>query len=282
MAGREPYPTASGVESAIKEAAKAAAAADPSAEINKLIQLEYFNRFLSRVFSEGEDSEWVLKGGTGILARLPSTRTTRDIDLYRQGFTLPQALDDLNRLATVDLQDHFRFEYAGHTSSIGNDAQPYTEGYRVKFRIFIGVSPKGTLQVDLVIGAGVTGDIVTTNPATSLNLPRLVNNAYRLYPVVDQIADKVCATMAEYNDKTSSREKGTSSTSWCSPRPTTLTAPLCAPRSPPRHDAARWTRSNSSTSPRTGEPAMPSSASQCPTALTTAPSASPPNSSHGS
>lgn len=207
MAGREPYPTASGVESAIKEAAKAAAAAEPSAEINKLIQLEYFNRFLSRVFSEGEDSEWVLKGGTGILARLPSTRTTRDIDLYRQGFTLPQALDDLNRLATVDLQDHFRFEYAGHTSSIGNDAQPYTEGYRVKFRIFIGVSPKGTLQVDLVIGAGVTGDIVTTNPATSLNLPRLVNNAYRLYPVVDQIADKVCATMAEYNDKTSSREK---------------------------------------------------------------------------
>lgn len=30
---------------------------------------------------------------------------------------------------------------------------------------------------------------------------------YRLYPVVDQIADKVCATMHRYGDRPSSREK---------------------------------------------------------------------------
>lgn len=207
MTEREPYPTSGGVENAIKEAAKRAAAADPSLDVNKRIQLEYFNRFLSRVFSEGIESEWVLKGGTGILARVPSTRSTRDIDLYRKGFTLTQALDDLIRLAGTDLGDHFRFEYAGHTDSIGNDTQPYTEGYQVKFNMFIGVSAKGTLQVDLAVGAGMTGEVVTTDPATALNLPRLVNNPYRLYPDVDQIADKVCATMAEYNDKASSREK---------------------------------------------------------------------------
>lgn len=142
MAEPEPYSTPRGVENAIKDAAKKAAAADPSLDVNERIQLEYFNRFLSRVFSEAEDSEWVLKGGTGMLARVPSTRATRDIDLYRRGFTLAQALDDLIRLATVDLGDHFRFQYVSHAESIGNDIQPYTEGCQVRFEIFIGLSTR--------------------------------------------------------------------------------------------------------------------------------------------
>lgn len=44
-------------------------------------------------------------------------------------------------------------------------------------------------------------------PASGLRLPRLINHDYRLYPVVDQIADKVCATMTTYNGRPSSREK---------------------------------------------------------------------------
>jgi len=207
MADHEPYATAAGVETAIKDAAKKAAAADPSLDVNMRIQLEYFNRFLSRVFSDGDRSDWVLKGGTGILARVPSTRATRDIDLYRPGFTLIQTLDDLIRLASVDLGDHFRFEHAGHTASIGNDTQPYTDGYRVKFNTFIGLTAKGSLQVDLAVGTGITGQVTATEPANALDLPRLVSHRYRVYPVVDQIADKVCATMTKYNERASSREK---------------------------------------------------------------------------
>ncbi len=207
MADHEPYATAAGVETAIKDAATKAAATDPSLDVNMRIQLEYFNRFLSRVFSDGDRSDWVLKGGTGILARVPSTRATRDIDLYRQGFTIIQTLDDLIRLASVDLGDHFRFEYASHTASIGNDTQPYTDGYRVKFNIFIGLNTKGSLRVDLAVGTGITGEVTATEPANALDLPRLVSHRYRLYPVVDQIADKVCATMTEYKERTSSREK---------------------------------------------------------------------------
>lgn len=124
MVESNPYPTPAGVEYAIKDAAKKAAAVDPALDVNKRIHLEYFNRFLSRVFSEGADSEWVLKGGTGLLARVPSTRSTRDIDLYRSGFTITEALSDLIRLASIDLGDHFRFEYAGHTESIGTETSP--------------------------------------------------------------------------------------------------------------------------------------------------------------
>lgn len=203
----EPYPTARGVESAIKEAAKKAAQADSSLDVNKRIQLEYFNRFLSRVFSEGDESEWVLKGGASILARIPSTRSTRDVDLYRKGFTLDQALGDLRRLASIDLGDHFRFEYAGHESSIAGDAQPHTDGYRVSFNVFIGVGKKGVVQVDLAAGADMTDEVQMSLPATVLNLPRLASYRYRLFPVVDQIADKVCATMFDYDGRPSSREK---------------------------------------------------------------------------
>ncbi|GAA3599660.1 hypothetical protein GCM10022198_24950 [Klugiella xanthotipulae] len=207
MPSPEPYSTARGVEAAIKDAAKKAATADPSLDTHKRIQLEYFNRFLSRIFSEGEDSEWVLKGGASILARIPSTRSTRDLDLYRRGFTLDQALEDLKQLAAVDLGDHFRFEYASHEASIAADAQPYTDGYRVVFNIFIGVATKGSVQIDLAVGTGMTDEVQTSLPVTALDLPRLINNRYRLYPVVDQIADKVCATMADYDGRPSSREK---------------------------------------------------------------------------
>lgn len=203
----EVYPTARGVEMAIKEAARKAARADPSLQINKRIQLEHFNRFLSRIFSEGEGSEWVLKGGTGMLARIPSTRSTRDIDLYRRGFTLDEALGDLKRLAAHDLGDHFRFEYVDHAPSIATDTQPYTDGYRVTFRTMIGVADRGVVQIDLVVGAGMTDEVQSALPATALGLPRLVNHPYRLYPVVDQIADKVCATMAAYGTGPSGREK---------------------------------------------------------------------------
>lgn len=203
----EPYGTSRGVEAAIKEAAKKAASQDPSLDTNKRIQLEYFNRFLSRVFSEGSESEWVLKGGAGMLARIPSTRSTRDIDLYRKGFTIEQALADLKRLAAIDLGDHFRFEYASYQPTLGADTQPYAEGYRVSFTIFIGVTSKGPLNIDLAVGAGVTDEVTIINPATALELPRLASNPYRLYPVVDQIADKVCATMELHNGEASTRQK---------------------------------------------------------------------------
>jgi len=98
------------------------------------------------------------------------------------------------------------FEYSSHTDSIGNAAQPYTEGYQVKFNVFLGLGARGSLQVDLAVG-GITGEVTTTQPANALRVPRLVSRPYRLYPLVDQIADKVCATMTEYNDRPSSREK---------------------------------------------------------------------------
>ena len=207
MTEPERYRTAKGVQDAIKAAARRASASDPSLSTDQRIRLEHFNRFLSRVFSEGPDSEWLLKGGTGMLARVPSTRATRDIDLYREGYGLDDAVADLRRLADHDLGDHFRFGYIGHRAIVGGEGQPYTDGYRVVFDTYIGAQKKTRIGVDLATGAGLTAEPTITAPASALDLPRLVGFDYRLYPVVDQIADKVCATMHRYSDRPSSREK---------------------------------------------------------------------------
>ena len=68
---------------------------DLSVTVTERIRQELFRRFLSRLFAGGEQSGWLLTGGTGVLARAPSAHATKDIDLYRAGYTLDEALDDL-------------------------------------------------------------------------------------------------------------------------------------------------------------------------------------------
>ncbi|KQZ09177.1 hypothetical protein ASD23_12885 [Agromyces sp. Root1464] len=203
----EPYKSAAGVEAAIRDAARRAFAVDESMSTQDRIRQEYFRRFLSRVFSEHDESEWLLKGATGVLARVASGRRTTDIDLYRANNTLDGALAELIRLASIDLGDHFRFVYMKHRAVVGGDQQLYTEGYCVDFDVYIGADRKEPLHVDLVVGVLVTDEATVSEPANRLDLPRLPSNDYRLYPVVDQIADKVCATMADYSGRPSSREK---------------------------------------------------------------------------
>lgn len=75
------------------------------------------------------------------------------------------------------------------------------------FDIYIGVKRKDRFHVDLVVDVVLTDDVEVVPPANALDLPKLHGSLYRLYPVVDQIADKVCATLAHYNGRASTREK---------------------------------------------------------------------------
>ena len=84
-ASREGYGDWRSLELAIKDAVKKAAGqAGPgvgAAGVDARIRQARFDRFLSRVFAEGERSEWLLKGGMSMLARVPRSRTTKDVDL---------------------------------------------------------------------------------------------------------------------------------------------------------------------------------------------------------
>ncbi|MFT8636959.1 MAG: nucleotidyl transferase AbiEii/AbiGii toxin family protein [Pseudoclavibacter sp.] len=207
MTADERYASPSAVEAAIAAAARRASAADPSLTAQERIRLEYFHRFLSRIFSAAGDSNWVLKGGTSMLARVASARATTDIDLYRRSQSLDAALADLRRLASIDLGDFFRFEYTGFTDAITGNQQTYIEGYQVDFDVYIGAKRKDHFHVDLVVNVVLAGEVEIVQPANTLDLSKLPSSPYRLYPVADQIADKVCATLARYSGGFSTREK---------------------------------------------------------------------------
>ncbi|MDR2253016.1 MAG: nucleotidyl transferase AbiEii/AbiGii toxin family protein [Bifidobacteriaceae bacterium] len=195
------------VEQAIKQAAKRAHEADPTREVEDIIRQAHHDRFLCRVFADGTDEAWVIKGGAGMLARVANTRRTQDIALYREGRDKDESLLELRRLAAADLGDFFSFAYHFHTPIGGGDNQPNVDGYHVVFDASLGLKSLHPIQVDLAASVFASVGVVEAEPANRLPLARLVVFPYRLYPVANQIADKVTATVADYRGRPSSREK---------------------------------------------------------------------------
>lgn len=167
----------------------------------------YMDRFLCRIFSDPEDSDWILKGGTGIIARVPTGRRTTDIDLYTSGYSLDSALEALKASAFIDLNDSFRFEYLKHQFKFERQLQPDVQLYNVTFQIFIAGKDKGPLNIDLAVGRSPIGNIELQNPEGRLNIKEFKTFPYRLFPLEHQIAEKVCAAMSSFGSHQSSREK---------------------------------------------------------------------------
>ena len=108
---------------------------------------------------------------------------------------LEAALEALTAAARIDLDDHFRFVIVSVEASIGG--QPQVDGCRATIDAYIGAMKKDTFGVDLVTGSLMTAVPETVTDAV-LDLRGLTAPVMRLYPVVDHIADKLCATQATY------------------------------------------------------------------------------------
>jgi hypothetical protein len=199
----ESYADWRSLELAIKDAAKKAAQqAGPgvsAATVDAQIRQARYDRFLSRVFARGEESEWLLKGGMSMLARVPRSRTTKDVDLAAQrAGDLAEAELVLTELVDVDLGDHLTFRLIRSTPTGLGDNQPGVATRRYFFACIDADhdTQVDTVTVDVVVGQSPVGRPEVVEPANRLYLRRpLITHPYRLYPVADQIADKVCATM---------------------------------------------------------------------------------------
>ncbi|MFE2153582.1 nucleotidyl transferase AbiEii/AbiGii toxin family protein [Streptomyces lavendulae] len=161
----------------------------------------FFQRLTARVFIN-EPAGWLLKGGQALLVRYPSfARLSADIDLQRLHGTTEEALDALLAGAAVDLRDHLKF-VPQRTKPHGTDG----DGIKQAFDVYIGTRKRDTIHVDLV-----TGKNVTAAPADFQLMPRpdlpWPNDwpPIRLYPVVDHLADKVCAMYEWHGARRSSR-----------------------------------------------------------------------------
>lgn len=202
----ETYQSWAAIATAIKTTAKT----DTSGRsLNELLATAMFDRLLSRVFNDGPESGWLLKGGTSMLARIPTARHTSDIDLATNTGTLDEASETLAEAAARDIGDHLTF-HISDTHAAGK-GQPGVEVRRLILTATETGRPKliAHVPIDLVISTAPVGYIHTINPANRLHLPKpLPVSPYRLYPIVDHIADKVCATMMTYpGGRPSSRVK---------------------------------------------------------------------------
>ena len=145
-----------------------------------------YDRLLARLYLT--DDRWIVKGATALLARQLSVRASLDIDLFRAA-QREVAEAELRDAAAKDIGDWFRFEL-GPTRAM--DA---AQTARIPVTAYIGVTPWMRFHVDL---SGdrltMTGDPDDVPPLAQLALLDLTQPGYRVYPLVDHVADKVAAT----------------------------------------------------------------------------------------
>ncbi|WP_309238904.1 nucleotidyl transferase AbiEii/AbiGii toxin family protein [Streptomyces lunaelactis] len=161
----------------------------------------YFQRLTARAFTADPDG-WLLKGGQALLVRYPGrARLSKDIDLQRLNGNPDEALAALLKAATTDLGDHLSF-IPQQAKPHGNDA----EGVKQGFNVLIGTRKVDTIHVDLVTGRTVTAVPETVQLTPRPDLPWPTDwPTIKLYPVVDHLADKICAMYEWHRDSPSSR-----------------------------------------------------------------------------
>lgn len=178
---------------------------DPSAVAQRQRQFLY-GRFLARVFTHDPDA-WVLKGGTALLARVRDTRHSKDVDLNRIVGTLEDAVQELRVATATELDDHVRFAAGTVKLSSSRPGQRGRDTARVTISPYVGVRPMNPFGVDVVVGTLITAGLDLHQPTPVGGFPGLTSPPYRLYPVVDHVADKICATMELYAGLPSTRSR---------------------------------------------------------------------------
>ncbi|MFH5208082.1 nucleotidyl transferase AbiEii/AbiGii toxin family protein [Antrihabitans spumae] len=153
------------------------------------------SRFLERVFTADPDG-WILKGGVGMMIRLPQARHSRDIDMMR----MPRddghdgrAVDELQQLVHSNSIDPLAFDITS-TRTMAAD-----KGLRITVAARLGLKTFDSFPIDLAAWQGVVGEV--EHHALS-QIPDLddfpVSATIRLYPLADQIADKLCAMYEQH------------------------------------------------------------------------------------
>lgn len=163
-----------------------------------------YDRLLCRVFRD-EPDRWVLKGATAMLARLGAdARHTRDIDLLSRTGDLDESERALRGAAALDLGDYFTF-----TLNPGRRIAQGVGAVRVDVVAFLGLDQFASFHVDLVADLLMTGVPDAVSPLVPLELPGLVLTRYSAYPLVDHLADKVCALLETHERASGLRQPST-------------------------------------------------------------------------
>ncbi len=138
------YASAKALHDAIKVRV-AAVAEDGRYDVNQLRRHFAYDRFLTRLFLD-PNSTWVLKGGTGLLVRVPQqARHTQDIDLHYRG-EIESAEAELIAAANSDVGDFFSFDLEQSGTLTGT-----TSGRKYRVTSYVGDAKFADFQIDAVV-----------------------------------------------------------------------------------------------------------------------------------
>jgi len=193
-----PYASAQAFGAAITDRLKRLADASGRSASQLRRQFAY-DRLLARLFST-RPREWILKGGVSMIARLASARHTADVDLVATADSADAALEALRVAAAQDLGDFFTFRFESPRALVQG-----VPGLRIPTEAWLGHRIFERFGVDLVTGVVITGRPEEVEPLLPLMIPGLVRPRYRLYPLVDSIADKVMAIVETHHGRPSTR-----------------------------------------------------------------------------
>jgi len=193
-----PYASAQAFGAALTDRFKRLAADSGQVASQSRRQFAY-DRLLARLFHTGPQ-EWILKGGVSMIARLGTARHTADVDLVVRADSVDAALDALRLAAARDLGDFFTFRFEGARALVQG-----VPGLRVPTEAWLGPRRFERFGVDLVTSVVITGRPEEAEPLLPLTIPGLVRPRYRLYPLVDSVADKVMAIVESHRGRPSTR-----------------------------------------------------------------------------
>jgi len=175
-------------QQSLRAHARNAAKKDPAYSAQERLRFFAFSRFLARVFADQPD-DWALKGAGALLARIPVARASNDLDLVARS-SLDSVEDRLRHAAAVDLDDDFTFTImSGSRPITGNN-----RGLRFTAEARIGPYRLAAFRVDVVVDWTNTQPPDTVPPTTPIPAAASSGPPWRVYPIADHLADKVCAT----------------------------------------------------------------------------------------
>ncbi len=185
--GSAHYATAASFRRAVEDRLKTASRSRGET-LHNLRREFIFQRFLALVFA-APTRKWVLKGGGGLLMRMTEARFSQDLDLLRLGsLTYDQAIAELRDLTRPSTSDHLTFIIGESKPSGGTN--PVVE---ISVTAYIGAVYE-TFPIDLSKGLATVSTPELIRPVAVVDVPGLPDPPQVLvYPLSDQVADKVCA-----------------------------------------------------------------------------------------
>jgi hypothetical protein len=196
----KPYRNTNAFRIGVEAGVKAAAIANPNRSTDQVRRQFLLQRFLVRVFAQ-PDSTWVLKGGTGLLVRIPGARHSGDIDLLypEHEALLDEVIAELRRIAgQAPTGDYLRFQIGEPQPRTGQDLDHVVA--QLKVVSYIGAAEYGGwFPIDLSLNQRTAEPVERIQPRAIVTLPGTEPMPeFVLYPLPDQVADKLCAMYGSY------------------------------------------------------------------------------------